>query len=154
MASTFTNLSYHVVFSTKYRRRTITTVRDELYKVMGGIIRDHDGRLIEIGGVEDHAHLLVGIPAKRAVADMIRVVKSNSAKWYNERHPGAKKFQWQTGYGAFTVSHSNCEAVQRYIRNQQAHHATQTFEEEFIELLKRHNIAYDPQYLFEAEHVG
>lgn len=155
MASTFTCLDYHVVFSTKYRKQTINEqLREELCRYLGGIVRAEKGCLREIGGMPDHVHLLVGIPPTVALSDAIRLLKTNSSKWVNERFDRLAKFQWQTGYAAFTVSLSQRDTVARYIRNQAEHHRQRSFEEEFVELLERHQIEYDPQYLFEHEYVG
>ena len=86
MASTFTSLTYHVVFSTKYRRNRITAaLREELYKYIGGVVRDQKGVLLEIGGVADHVHLLAGFSPTVAVSDVVRLIKANSSKWVNER---------------------------------------------------------------------
>ena len=153
MASTFTCLTYHVVFSTKYRRRTINADwQDDLYRYISGIAHNHDGQLLEIGGVDDHVHLLLGIGAKIAVADMIRVIKANSSKWVNEEFPLQTPFQWQTGYSAFTVSYSQDNVVRNYIRNQAEHHRKLSFQDELLALLRRHEIPYDPRYVFEEEH--
>ncbi len=155
MASTFTCLDYHVVFSTKYRKPRIDDKwREELYQYLGGIIRAEKGCLREIGGMPDHIHLLVGIRPTIAVADSIRIIKTNSSKWVNERGDQTAKFQWQTGYAAFSVSVSQREIVRRYIQNQQEHHRKLSFQDEFIGLLDRHKIEYDPKYVFEHEHVG
>ncbi|WP_425396968.1 IS200/IS605 family transposase [Aeoliella sp.] len=155
MASTFTCLDYHVVFSTKYRKPLIhERMREELYQYLGGIIRGEGGCLREIGGMPDHLHLLVGLPPTIALSDAVRIFKASSSKWVNERDDCATKFQWQTGYAAFSVSFSQREAVQRYIQNQRDHHRQRSFQEELIELLERHHIEYDPQYVFEQEHVG
>jgi REP-associated tyrosine transposase len=155
MASTFTQLTYHVVFSTKYRRNTITPdLRDELYKYIGGIIRGQKGVLLEIGGMPDHIHLLIGIPPTIAVADMVRLIKANASKWVNERSDRVDRFEWQTGYAAFTVSHSQGDVVRSYIQNQEKHHADWSFRDEFRELLIRHGIEFEEKYLFEEEFVG
>ena len=151
----YSKLTYHVVFSTKYRRKTITDeISERLYEYVGGIVRNINGSLIEIGGIEDHVHLLVNLSPAKSVSDSIRDIKSNASKWLNELPEIRARFGWQKGYGAFTVSHSQIEIVRPYIRNQREHHRTKTFEEEFIELLRRHEIEFDRKYLFEAEHVG
>ena len=151
----FTKLTYHVVFSTKYRRKKITDkIQERLYEYMGGITRNLKGRLIQIGGIEDHVHLLLHLPANKAVSDSIREIKANSSKWLNEAYEFRYRFEWQKGYGAFTVSHSQIESVRNYINNQREHHRTKTFGEELIELLRRHEIQFDRKYLFEAEYVG
>lgn len=135
-------------------QRFASTIRDELYHYLGGIIRAEKGCLREISGMPDHIHLLVGIPPTTAVSDAIRVFKANSSKWVNERPGKTKKFAWQVGYAAFTVSVSQREVVQHYIQNQEEHHRRRSFKEEFIELLERHQIGYRPQYVFEDEHLG
>jgi REP element-mobilizing transposase RayT len=152
MPSTYTSLQYHIVFGTKYRRPTITAdIRDELYRYIAGIIANKDGQALEIGGVEDHIHLLTSCSPRIALADFIRDVKANSSKWLREER-GRELFQWQTGYSAFTVSGSQVKIVRRYVRNQVEHHRKQSFEEEYRTLLLRHGIKFDERYLFDEEH--
>ncbi len=151
----YTKLTYHVVFSTKYRRRSIRDeFRERLYEYIGGIIRGQKGRLIEIGGIEDHVHLLVNLSPSLAVSNVIRDMKANASKWANELSDIEHRFEWQKGYSAFTVSYSQIEAVQSYIRNQREHHRTKSFEDEYSEFLNRHNIQFERRFLFEAEHHG
>ena len=153
--STFTSLTYHLVFGTKYRfERIRPPLQDELYAYIGGIIRGEQGHLIEIGGMPDHVHILTAIPPSLAVSDMLKRIKAKSSKWVNQEHKCAERFEWQIGFGAFTVSHSQIEIVQRYIQNQAEHHRQLTFQEELMMLLRRHAIAFDEQFLFEGEHVG
>jgi REP-associated tyrosine transposase len=148
MAGTFTNLLYHIVFSTKDRAPMIhKDVQERLYEYMGGIIRGQGGVLLEIGGVADHVHLLAKLKADTAVAVLLRLLKSNSSGWVNDHRLIPGRFAWQTGYGAFSVSESQVEAVRRYIRNQEAHHAKVSFKDELIALLKKHQIAYDERYI-------
>lgn len=152
---TFHRLTYHIVFGTRFRRPSIHPVfRERLYEYIGGIIRAQNGHLIQIGGVEDHLHLLVNLSPSKAVSDVLRDIKANSAKWVNEEHLTPGKFEWQKGYGAFTVSYSNIETVQVYIRNQQEHHRSRSFCDEYIEFLKRHGIEFEERFLFESEHTG
>ena len=147
--STFTSLNYHIVFSTKDRRPLITPkLRDELHPYIGGIIVDAGGKPIEIGGVADHVHILAKLPATLAVADMLRLVKTNSSKWAGERKDLVRTFAWQTGYSAFAVSKSQSDAVRAYIQNQERHHRRKTFKQELISLLKKHDIEYDEKYLW------
>jgi REP element-mobilizing transposase RayT len=153
--SSYTRLTYHVVYATKYRRPAILqTLQPRLYEYIGGILRGVNGHLIEIGGTADHVHVLVQLSPTVAVAEVIRDVKANSSKWVNELAEIRDRFEWQKGYGAFTVSYSQIDAVRRYIQNQEEHHRTRTFREEYVEFLKRHNIDFDPSYLFEDEHHG
>jgi putative transposase len=148
MANTFTNLLCHIVFSTKDRIPAIYgEMRERLYEYMGGIVRGEGGVLLEIGGVPDHVHLLTKLKSDMAVAEMVRLVKSNSSKWLNESEASKARFEWQTGYGAFSVSESQMRKVRQYIRNQESHHAKVSFRDELIGLLKKHGIEYDERYL-------
>ena len=149
MAGTFTNLLYHLVFSTKHRAPLITDeIREPLYEYIGGILRAEGGTLIEIGGVDDHVHLLARLKPTMAVAEAVRLIKSNSSKWLH-KGVGAEHFGWQLGYGAFSVSKSMVGDVRRYIRGQPVHHRRRTFQEELIELLKRHDVEYDERYIWD-----
>lgn len=112
MSGTYTNLLYHIVFSTKNRFPFITSgLKDDLYAYIGGIIRGEDGILLEIGGMPDHVHLLVKFKPISSVSDMLRKIKANSSKWVNETHASARKFGWQDGFAAFTVSESQAPRV-------------------------------------------
>ena len=149
MAHTFTNLLSHVIFSTKDRLPLLTPdLRPDVLAYLGGIVRKLRGKVIESNARADHVHCLLSLPPTLAVAEALRVLKSNSSLWVHEtRHRPA--FAWQTGYGAFSVSQSNVPAVVRYIRNQDQHHRKISFQEEFIAFLKRHRIAYDERYIWE-----
>jgi putative transposase len=150
MASTFTNLLYHVVFSTKHREPLITEVlRPELHQYIGGIIRDERGVLLEAGGIPDHIHLVAKFRADVSVAEMLRRIKANSSRWANEREHPAGRFAWQVGYGAFSVSESQVGEVIAYVRRQAEHHRTMTFQEEFLKFLRRHGIEFDERYLWD-----
>lgn len=103
--------------------------------------------LLEIGGMPDHVHILARFKADASVAEMIRKIKSPSSKWMNERPDARERFEWQGGYGAFSVSESRLPAVRKYIQNQKEHHARISFRDELIALLKAHGIQYDERYL-------
>lgn len=153
MANTFTSLSYHIVFSTKCRYRMISdAVGPELHRYIASILKEQGGQPLEINGVEDHVHILTSISPRVAVADVVRLVKSNASKWFNENH--ASKFGWQTGYAAFTVSQSQQAKVQRYVAHQQEHHRSMPFRDEYLALLRKHRIAFDERYVFEQEHTA
>ncbi len=107
---------------------------------------------MEIGGVADHIHMLAFLSATLPVADVIRDIKANSSRWMNEQLSNRLLFEWQKGYGAFTVSYSQIERVRCYIQQQEAHHRNRSFEQEYMEILTRHGIAYRREYLFEDEH--
>ncbi len=148
MASTFTNLLVHIVFSTKNRVPLIRSeIQDSLYGYMGGIVRGDGGILLAIGGMPDHVHLLAKIKSDVAVAAAVKTVKAKSSKWLNEEQRVAHRFDWQVGYGAFSVSTSMAERVRKYILNQEEHHRKVSFQEEMVALLKRNGVSYDERYL-------
>lgn len=150
MAGTFTQLLYHFVFSTKNCVPVIApTFRAELHAYMGGVIGENHGVLLEAGGMPDHVHLLARLHQDTAPSEMMRLVKANSSKWINEECKLPQRFEWQGGYGAFTVSRSAEGEVAKYIRNQEEHHRKLTFQEEFLLFLKKHGIEYDPKYIWE-----
>jgi hypothetical protein len=97
--------------------------------------------------MEDHAHLLIHLPASLALAKAVQLLKGSFSRWINEN---GGEFAWQEGYGAFSVSASNVDTVKRYIANQESHHRKTTFEQEFIVFLKKHKIDYDPKYVFDT----
>ena len=145
MSQTLTNLLFHVVFSTKVRRRLIThNLKPRLLAYIGGIIRELDGRLLVADGTADHVHLLMRLPPKVPPADALRVIKANSSRWANQ-----SDFRWQAGYAAFSVSESNVAAVTRYIRNQEQHDRKISFQDELRAFLKEHRIEYDERYIWE-----
>jgi len=150
MDHTFSNLLFHVIFSTKNRASTISAdIRNDLLAYMGGIVRHMDGKVLSVGGTADHVHLLLELPSHVAIADTLRVVKTNSSRWAHERWPSHQPFGWQTGYAAFSVSQSNAEAVRTYIANQEQHHKKMDFREEFLKFLRKNGIAYDEQYVLD-----
>jgi REP element-mobilizing transposase RayT len=150
MSHTYTSLLFHMVFSTKHRRPIIEAEwRARLHQYLGGTVRGLDSVALEIGGMADHVHLLVSMHQSYSVADFLRDLKANTSKWVNESALLRSRFEWQRGYGAFTVSKSQMEQVRRYIQNQEKHHRKMTFEEELIKLLDAHGIEYDPRYVFE-----
>ena len=150
MAHTFTNLLTHVIFSTKDRRPLIDAgLAPRLFPYLGGIVRELGGTAVRVGGVADHVHLLVALPAAVAVAEAVRVVKGNGSRWVHATWPERTDFGWQVGYGAFSVSRSNVEEVSRYIDTQEEHHRRMTFQEEFVAFLNRHGIQYDARYIWE-----
>ena len=149
MANTYSNLLFHVVFSTKNRLPLIqTSFKRDLYSYIGGIIRNKKASLIEIGGMPDHVHLLMKLKTDMAVSDILRHIKRGSSKWINSHMENESKFAWQDGYGVFTVSESQTESVTHYIRNQAEHHCRKTFQEEYLDFLKRHRVEFDERYLW------
>jgi REP element-mobilizing transposase RayT len=149
MSGTYTNLLYHVVFSTKERRRLIVpAIEKDLYGYIGGIVKGIAGMLLEVNGAADHVHLLAKLPPKVAVSDAIRDIKANSSKWLNEEKSKFHKFGWQDGFAAFSVSESQVDRVRGYIRNQKQRHKRMTFQEELLAMLEKNRVEYDKRYLW------
>jgi REP element-mobilizing transposase RayT len=123
-------------------------MQPRLFKYIGGILRNHSSSLSAAGGMPDHVHLLVSMARTFSVADVVRLIKSNSSGWFHNevRLP---RFQWQTGYGAFAVSYSGIDAVKSYLANQAEHHRAQSFQDEFREILRRHELEWDERYVWD-----
>ncbi|MCH8251663.1 MAG: IS200/IS605 family transposase [Planctomycetes bacterium] len=150
MGHTFTKLVYHCIFSTKGRRAFINeTIRERLYSYIRGILERSEAHPLAIGGVAGHVHLLIEIAPTVSVANMMRLVKTNSSKWVHETFPMHREFAWQSGYGAFSVSSSAVPDVIRYIDNQAEHHRSRRFEDEFVEFLRRHGLDCDERYVWD-----
>ena len=142
-----THFLYHIVFGTKGRLPLIGEWEPELYRYLAGIIKNHRGEAIEIGGMPDHVHLLVRLDQKTFFPDFMRELKASSSRWSRRHHDDA--FAWQRRYGAFTVSESASVAVRTYIRNQKTHHRKRSFEEEYRSFLERHRIEFDERYIWD-----
>jgi len=137
----------HLVFSTKERKPLISEeIETELHKYLGGLVKELNGKPIKIGGMPDHVHLLASLPPTVSTSDAMRFIKANSSKWVSEKF--RKPFEWQKGYGAFSVSRSGMDAVAKYIENQEEHHKNNDFRDEFLELLKKYEVDFDTQYLW------
>ena len=148
MGHSYSALYYHIIFSTKNRTAQITTdIQPRLCDYIGGITKGENGTLIAAGVMPDHVHLLAAFPTTKCVADIVGRIKANSSKWIHETWLARRGFAWQSGYGAFTVSQSSLDKVRAYIDNQDTHHASLSFEEEFVAFLKRHGISYDEKYV-------
>jgi putative transposase len=146
VAHTFSQNHVHVVFSTKDRRKAIPAeLQPELWAYLAGICKNHEMVASAVGGTDNHAHILLRVPPKLALAKAVLLLKANSSKWMSEQ---ARSFSWQEGYGAFSVSASNVDTVVRYIQNQPAHHRKISFEDEFRALLRKHGVEYDPKFMF------
>jgi REP-associated tyrosine transposase len=140
----------HAIFSTKNREPLLLDEwREELFCVMGGAANNLGCQSLIVGGMPDHVHLLFQLGRTITIADAIGKIKSTSSLWINEKHVVAAKFQWQAGYGAFSVSQSNVEAVRTYIRNQAEHHKHQSFQDEFREWLRRYEIEWDERFVWD-----
>ena len=148
MSHTSGNILLHLIFSTQGRRPLIKqNFRADLFAYLGGIIREMHGTALIINGSCDHVHILVRVRPVHSAADMARVVKTNSSRWFREKHD--PHFAWQRGYGVFSVSESSVAAVTKYIAAQEEHHRKHSFQEEFVAFLKKNNVAYDERYIWD-----
>jgi putative transposase len=146
MPHTYAQNIIHVVFSTKDRRKLLPKeLQPRMWAYVAAICKNHQILTHAIGGSDDHIHLLIQIPPTLPVAGAVSTIKSNSSRWANEE---GVNFAWQQGYAAFSVSRSNIPAVNRYIRNQEAHHKKMDFDTEFLALLKKHGVEFDPKFVF------
>lgn len=146
MPGTYSQLLYHIVFSTKRREPWLTPdMRDDLFAYIGGIVRAEGGALLCSGGVEDHVHLFIRWKPDRNLSDLMRVLKAKSSRWIRNRFDPA--FGWQEGYAAFTVSKSQDAAVKRYLDGQESHHQREDFRTELARLLRAHAVDFQAEHL-------
>ena len=147
MSHTYTNLLTHIVFSTKERLPLITNViKPELLAYIGGLAKELKGKPIIINGMSDHVHILASLPPTISTAEAMRFIKANSSKWVTQKF--RKPFEWQKGYGAFSVSRSNVDAAVKYIQNQEQHHRKFDFRTEFVALLRKNDVEFDEEFLW------
>ena len=150
MSQSFASIHLHILFSTKDREPWIAAgLKQRLYDHIGETLRGSGCDLVAAGGMPDHVHLLVAVGRELSVADVVRLVKSTSSRWIHDTFPELAEFSWQVGYGAFAVGFASIAEVRRYIANQAELHATQSFEEEYREFLRRHKIEWDERFLWE-----
>jgi putative transposase len=148
MANTYSALHYHIVFSTKNRQRWFKPgTETRLWEILGGIVREHRIRPIQIGGFEEHIHALMSLPPALAPSKAVQYLKGLSSKWFQEQSPRFKAFAWQDGFAAFTVSKSHVGHVIEYIRDQHIHHARLSFDDELRALLRKHEVEFDERYV-------
>ena len=149
MSHTFVNALFHCAFSTRGRRQLITApLQSRLWPFMGGIAREHGMKALAVGGVEDHAHVLLSLPTTVTIAQALQVIKGGSSKWIHDTFPEHRDFAWQEGYGAFSIGVSQVVDTITYIQSQPKHHRKKTFQEEFLAFLKKHGVEYDERYLW------
>jgi putative transposase len=140
----------HLIFSTKNRDPVLNPeIRAELHPYLAGVLREDECPALQVGGVEDHVHLLFGLSRIRTVAQVVEKVKTSSSKWIKTKGSAFAEFHWQAGYGAFSVSQSNAGSVIQYIKSQEEHHRKMTFQEEYRRFLKRYQITYDENYVWD-----
>lgn len=144
----FTSSLFHCVWSTKRREPLLNSeLRERLWPYLGGIARDNKMKALAIGGTADHVHVLVSLPPTISVAKAMQLLKGNSSKWIHETFPKLRSFEWQEGYGAFSIGVSAVDATVRYIHTQVTHHRAQSFREEFLTMLRRHGFDNDDAVL-------
>lgn len=150
MPNTYSQIYVHIIFTVQGRLNLIPKqYREELHKIMTGIISKRNQKLIAIFAMPDHVHLLVGMKPSVAVSDLVRDIKAGTSKHINEKRWIKGKFRWQVGHGSFSHSKSQISQVANYISKQEAHHKKKTFKEEYIGILNKLDIEYDERYLFE-----
>ena len=151
MPQSLAKVVIHIVFSTKHRKPWLQDpeIRKELYAYMATILKALESPAILISGVEDHVHILCQLSRNYPIKKIVEEVKTEPSKWMKKKGAGYTDFYWQGGYGVFSVSESNVEEVKRYISNQQEHHKTMTFQEEYRYLCQRHGIEIDERYVWD-----
>ena len=150
MPQSLSRVLVHLVFSTKERARVLTpAIQGELHPYLAVVLRENGCPSLQVGGVEDHVHLLFGLSRTLSLAQVVEIVKTSSSKWIKTKGPQWAGFHWQGGYGAFSVSQSNADEVVRYIEHQAEHHRTLTFQDEFRKFLERHQVPYDERYVWD-----
>ena len=150
MPQSLANIPVHFIWSTKNRQPFIKAeIEQELFRYMASIFREYESPAISINGTDDHIHALAILSRKITVAKLIEEVKKSSSKWVKTKGAYYQRFYWQNGYAALGIGQSNVEALKRYIANQKEHHRKKTFQEEYIEFLKKYNIEYDERYVWD-----
>jgi len=152
MSQSLAKVIVHITYSTKHRKPWLNDpeLRSELYAYNATVLKEEvDSPAILINGVEDHVHILCLLSRKFAIMDVIKTSKTETSKWIKRQGAAYGDFQWQAGYGVFSVSQSNVGQVKRYIANQQEHHRRMSFQDEFRELCKRHGIEIDERYVWD-----
>jgi REP-associated tyrosine transposase len=148
MANTYTSLYYHIVFSTKNRVACIRPAFEQrVWKYIGGIVRDNNMTALQVGGVEDHIHALIMAPPTLSPSKIVQLLKGGSSLWIHTEFPEISSFDWEDGYGLFSINKSFVPKVERYIKSQREHHRKMSFQEEYREFLKMHGVDYDERYL-------
>jgi len=149
MANTFSQIYIQSVFAVSNRQSLIKPeFKEELYKYITGIVRNHGQKLISINGMPDHLHILIGLRPAMALADLIQEIKADSTHFVNKRRLVHGRFSWQEGYGAFSYGHSQLDTIIRYIQNQEKHHQRRSFKDEYLSLLRKFDIAFEDKYVF------
>lgn len=151
MANTYTQIHIQTVFAVQGRTSLISNSwKDELYKYITGIVQNYGHKMLQINGMPDHIHILIGYRPTQAFSDLMKLVKQESTKWINEKNFLRNRFSWQEGYGAFSYSKTDVPNVIKYIQNQEAHHQKISFEDDYRQLLKDFDVEFDDRFIFKA----
>jgi putative transposase len=149
MPHSYTSCLMHCVFSMKDRQKIITPeLQARLWPYMGGIAREKKMTALAVGGVEDHCHILLSIPSTIATSKAVQLIKGGSSKWVHDTIPGQRNFEWQEGYGAFSIGMSGIKETIAYINKQKEHHLKKTFKQEYRAFLKAHDLQYDEEHVW------
>ena len=149
MANTYTQIFIHTVFTVQNRISLIKPEwQEELFKYITGIVQNNGHKMIAINGMPDHLHLFVGMKPHQSLSDLMQDVKGDSSKWIHEKGFVKGRFEWQAGFGGFSYSISQIDTVAKYIHNQQKHHKTKTFIEEYLGFLEKFQVPFDERYIF------
>ena len=150
MANTYTQLYIPLVFSPKNREALIKKEwKNELEKYITAVVQNREHKLLAIGTMPDHIHIFIGYNLNETIPVLVEDIKTSSNNWIKQKRLSKFKFEWQRGYGAFSHSHSQIDAVVKYIRNQEVHHQNETFKEEYLEILRKNEIEFKDEYLFD-----
>lgn len=150
MANTYSQAYFHLVFSPKNRDALIKkTWATELEKYITGIIQNNNHKLLAIGSMPDHIHIFIGYNLNQTIPDLVENIKTSSNAWIQQNKLSGSRFEWQKGYGAFTHSNSQIDAVVKYVLNQEKHHKKKSFRDEYLEILQKNDIGYNDDYLFD-----
>ena len=151
MAQSLYRIWTHLIFSTKDRFPFLSdlNLRRDVHAYLATVLRLHDCETVIVNGTGNHIHALFSLSRKHSVATIVKEIKRTSSAWIKEGSPTLRKFHWQNGYGAFSVSQSHVNRVNQYIEDQERHHRHATFEDEYRRFLKKYEIKYDERYLWE-----
>jgi len=150
MANTYTQINIHAVFAVKGRQNLLVDkFRNDLFRYIQGILKNQEQFALAVNGYKDHVHIFFELNPKYAISDIMRDVKASSSKWINDNKFVVGKFAWQEGYGGFSYSRSQRDNVINYIVNQENHHKKNTFKDEYLELLRKFEIEFKDEYVFE-----
>jgi len=151
LAQSLSKVIIHFIYSTKSRKPYLSdsSIRNEMFRYLSSIVKNHDSPPLVVGGVADHVHILCSFSRNHTIADVVRELKRSSSKWIKTKGIDFSDFHWQSGYGAFSVSQSNVDKAIRYIEKQEEHHKKESFQEEYRRFLKKYQVDYDEQYVWD-----